>query len=50
MSRLLVVSRIVPGAQGRVAQIFAEADATELPTSPAFGTGRCTTCTTCASI
>ncbi|MEU0152899.1 TcmI family type II polyketide cyclase [Micromonospora fulviviridis] len=31
MSRLLVVSRIVPGAQGRVAQIFAESDATELP-------------------
>ncbi|MGC4892527.1 TcmI family type II polyketide cyclase [Micromonospora sp. DT31] len=31
MSRLLVVSRIVPGAQGRVAQIFAESDTTELP-------------------
>ncbi|OKI62460.1 TcmI family type II polyketide cyclase [Micromonospora sp. CB01531] len=31
MSRLLVVSRIVPGAEGRVAQIFAESDATELP-------------------
>ncbi len=31
MSRLLVVSRIVPGAQGRVAQIFAESDASELP-------------------
>ncbi|MFG1673583.1 TcmI family type II polyketide cyclase [Micromonospora sp. NPDC049282] len=31
MSRLLVVSRIVPGSQGRVAQIFAESDATELP-------------------
>ncbi|WBB76263.1 TcmI family type II polyketide cyclase [Micromonospora sp. WMMD1128] len=31
MSRLLVVSRIAPGAQGRVAQIFAESDATELP-------------------
>ncbi|MBY8870335.1 TcmI family type II polyketide cyclase [Micromonospora sp. PLK6-60] len=32
MSRLLVVSRISPGAEGRVAQIFAEADATVLPT------------------
>ncbi|MFD2765062.1 TcmI family type II polyketide cyclase [Micromonospora eburnea] len=31
MSRLLVVSRIVPGAEGRVAQLFAESDATELP-------------------
>ncbi|MFE9689356.1 TcmI family type II polyketide cyclase [Micromonospora sp. NPDC005806] len=31
MSRLLVVSRIVPGAEGRVAQILAESDATELP-------------------
>ncbi|SCG67611.1 TcmI family type II polyketide cyclase [Micromonospora inositola] len=31
MSRLLIVSRIVPGAEGRVAQIFAESDATELP-------------------
>ncbi|WP_431975096.1 TcmI family type II polyketide cyclase [Micromonospora haikouensis] len=31
MSRLLIVSRIIPGAEGRVAQIFAESDATELP-------------------
>ncbi|WP_319461702.1 TcmI family type II polyketide cyclase [Micromonospora sp. RTP1Z1] len=31
MSRLLIVSRIVPGAEGRVAQIFAEADAAGLP-------------------
>ncbi|KKJ93551.1 TcmI family type II polyketide cyclase [Micromonospora sp. HK10] len=31
MSRLLVVSRIVPGAEGRVGQILAEADATGLP-------------------
>ncbi|WP_327033554.1 TcmI family type II polyketide cyclase [Micromonospora ureilytica] len=32
MSRLLTVSRIIPGAQGRVAQIFAESDASGLPT------------------
>lgn len=31
MSRLLIVSRIIPGAEGRVAQIFAESDATDLP-------------------
>ncbi|MEH0843980.1 TcmI family type II polyketide cyclase [Micromonospora sp. CPCC 205711] len=31
MSRLVIVSRIIPGAEGRVAQIFAESDATELP-------------------
>ncbi|MFF5174593.1 TcmI family type II polyketide cyclase [Micromonospora sp. NPDC000089] len=31
MSRLVIVSRISPGAEGRVAQIFAESDATELP-------------------
>ncbi|MFF5180850.1 TcmI family type II polyketide cyclase [Micromonospora sp. NPDC000316] len=31
MSRLLIVSRIVPGAESQVAQIFAESDATELP-------------------
>ncbi|MER7441217.1 TcmI family type II polyketide cyclase [Micromonospora avicenniae] len=31
MSRLLIVSRIAPGAEGRVAQIFTESDATELP-------------------
>ncbi|MFC0006527.1 TcmI family type II polyketide cyclase [Micromonospora siamensis] len=31
MSRLLIVSRISPGSEGRVAQIFAESDATELP-------------------
>ncbi|MFJ6194588.1 TcmI family type II polyketide cyclase [Micromonospora sp. NPDC092111] len=31
MSRLVIVSRIMPGAEGRVAQIFAESDATELP-------------------
>ena len=31
MSRLLIVSRIIPGSEGRVAQIFAESDATELP-------------------
>ncbi|GAA0385676.1 MULTISPECIES: TcmI family type II polyketide cyclase [Micromonospora] len=30
-SRLVIVSRIIPGAEGRVAQIFAESDATELP-------------------
>ncbi|GAA2223268.1 TcmI family type II polyketide cyclase [Micromonospora olivasterospora] len=32
MSRLLIVSRIIPGSEGRVAQIFAESDQTELPT------------------
>jgi len=32
MSRLLIVSRIIPGSEGRVAQIFAESDATGLPT------------------
>ncbi|KXK58565.1 polyketide synthase [Micromonospora rosaria] len=31
MSRLLIVSRIIPGAEGRVAQIYSESDATELP-------------------
>lgn len=31
MSRLLIVNRIVPGAEGQVAQIFAESDATGLP-------------------
>ncbi|PZF99162.1 TcmI family type II polyketide cyclase [Micromonospora endophytica] len=31
MSRLVIVSRIIPGAEGRVGQIFAESDATELP-------------------
>jgi hypothetical protein len=31
MSRLLTVSRIIPGSEGRVAQIFAESDETELP-------------------
>ncbi|BCL17623.1 TcmI family type II polyketide cyclase [Micromonospora sagamiensis] len=31
MSRLLIVSRIVPGTEEQVAEIFAESDATELP-------------------
>ena len=31
MHRLLIVSRIVPGAQSRVAEIFAESDQSELP-------------------
>lgn len=31
MQRLLIVSRIAPGAQSQVAQIFADSDQTELP-------------------
>ncbi|WBB80928.1 TcmI family type II polyketide cyclase [Micromonospora sp. WMMD882] len=31
MGRLLTVSRIVPGSEGRIAQIFGESDATGLP-------------------
>ena len=32
MSRLVIVGRIKPGSEEQVAQIFAESDATELPT------------------
>ncbi|GGM39528.1 hypothetical protein GCM10011608_25310 [Micromonospora sonchi] len=31
MSRLVIVSRITPGAEDRVGQIFSESDSTELP-------------------
>lgn len=31
MNRLVIVNRITPGTQGRVAQILAESDATESP-------------------
>ncbi|SCL24873.1 Polyketide synthesis cyclase [Micromonospora pallida] len=31
MSRLLIISRIVPGTEAQVADIFADSDATDLP-------------------
>ncbi len=50
MDRSLIVAKVVPTAEDRVAEIFAESDATELPAWSVSGTVRCTGCTISTSI